>query len=489
MIGSLAFRGGVQSAVGWSAAILTTLGAVWFLTRADATGIALAIGALLIAAVSFGILKKPFFGILLVAFLLPFERVGSFEVAGSTLRLSQILGAIAVASWLLSRALQPRREHQPNPVFLPTLLFLAASAWSVAVAENRVRAVSVLLFVGFTIAVSWAATQLVSSRDRMQRVCMVLFLTTLLVCAYGVFQFIGDLAGLPPSVTGLRDLYTSEVFGFPRVQSTTLEPLYFANFLLIPLSLAAALLLGGERKRLPLLALVVVAALTNIVLTLSRGGWIAAAVSLAVVAFIYLPRLFSLRRLLAGVAIAVVVAVGFLQVFSYTQDREFSLGVFRRQATALFEGASYFDREETFRQAADVIVSHPWLGVGIGNFGPQVAANPNVLPERGWLIVNNEFLEVFAETGIVGFTLFLLVLAVLAVRSLRALVVVQDPWARAILAGLFAAFVGTVVQYQTFSTLYIMHIWFLIGLLVAAQNLVSQKKAVDSGQLKIDRSG
>jgi len=37
-----------------------------------------------------------------------------------------------------------------------------------------------------------------------------------------------------------------------------------------------------------------------------------------------------------------------------------------------------------------------------------------------------------------------------------------------------AAFVGILVQYQTFSILYIMHIWFVIGMLISVQNLIQK---------------
>jgi F0F1-type ATP synthase assembly protein I len=37
--------------------------------------------------------------------------------------------------------------------------------------------------------------------------------------------------------------------------------------------------------------------------------------------------------------------------------------------------------------------------------------------------------------------------------------------------GLSASFVGIFVQYQFFSTFYIMHVWFALGLIMAAYNI------------------
>jgi len=39
-----------------------------------------------------------------------------------------------------------------------------------------------------------------------------------------------------------------------------------------------------------------------------------------------------------------------------------------------------------------------------------------------------------------------------------------------------AAFVGVLVQYQTFSILYIMHIWFLIGFMISVQNIILKQE-------------
>jgi hypothetical protein len=58
------------------------------------------------------------------------------------------------------------------------------------------------------------------------------------------------------------------------------------------------------------------------------------------------------------------------------------------------------------------------------------------------------------------------------VRSVKALIRVRDPFMQAVLSGVFVGFIGILVQYNTFSILYIVHIWFTVGLLIALQNMV-----------------
>ncbi|EKD76247.1 MAG: hypothetical protein ACD_43C00176G0002 [uncultured bacterium] len=58
-------------------------------------------------------------------------------------------------------------------------------------------------------------------------------------------------------------------------------------------------------------------------------------------------------------------------------------------------------------------------------------------------------------------------------RSIKAwLTATKDPLLRAVLLGLTAALGGILVQYNTFSVLYITHIWFTIGLLITVQNII-----------------
>ena len=108
----------------------------------------------------------------------------------------------------------------------------------------------------------------------------------------------------------------------------------------------------------------------------------------------------------------------------------------------------------------------------VGQFGPYASINPSYEPKDGWKIVNNLTLEVLAEAGMLGLIALALAFAILIVRSIRAIRRARSPNPRALLVGGLAAVIGILVQYQTFSILYIMHVWVAVGLLVAFQNLV-----------------
>ena len=100
------------------------------------------------------------------------------------------------------------------------------------------------------------------------------------------------------------------------------------------------------------------------------------------------------------------------------------------------------------------------IGVGFGGYGPFVSPLPFSKPDAGWPIVNNETIELLAETGVVGLTAFVVFLAAVfwSARGRK----------DAVTVACVAALLGMLAQYQTFSTLYIMHVWFTVGLLLTS---------------------
>lgn len=424
------------------------------------------------------IFKEPFYGILFITFFLPFERIGTLEVSGFTLKINHIFGLITIIAWFLTMLIKKEVKFKKIPIIIPLIFFLLINILSFTQAINLFRAETVFLFTLLAIFIGLAVANLVDTKEKLNKLIIVLLISALAVTAFGLFQFVGDLWNLPSSITGLRDLYTKEVFGFPRVHSTELEPLYFANYLLIPLCLAISLLFGRSKKiRWFWLLMIIILGLTNFILALSRAAYIALAFSFIILILAHFKHLFSLKRIIYFLVVVLAVYFLFIRIFNLTGDFTLYFDKFYKQATGIFTGASYTDRAVTMNQAWDLYKIHPWLGVGVGNFGPRVAWHPLLTPAKGWLIVNNEFLEILAEVGIFGLAAFLWLLAALFFRSIQAVRKTADGYLKAVMIGLLAAFLGVIIQYLTFSILYIIHIWFLFGLMIAVINLIEQENS------------
>lgn len=442
--------------------VLTTIGGSW-------VPIAV-VGIVALVAI---LLRSPFVGLLAVVFFLPFERLGAYESTAGTIRASQVIALLTLGVWAFQKLMRATRDGRRNPLLLPFAAFLVVNIVGLTVAENDARALTVFLLTAFSIGVSLLIPELVTTTQRLRIVVGTLLVSGALVSIFGLFQFLGDMAGLPATITGLRELYTKDVFGFPRVQSTALEPLYFANYLLLPLGCLYALFLARRSPFPRWLTLGLLALLAlNLALTVSRGGYLGFVAMALVVTMLGLREFLRLRTALPLVVGALLVVAGVFQALRYQDVAGINIETFTAHIQNAFWGASYNERIETFEQAVAAFRSSPLIGVGPGNFGPWVAQHPLLEPEGGWRIVNNETLELLAETGILGFLGMGFALFMLLLRSVKAFRASHDQETRAILLGLFGAAAGVFVQYQTFSTLYIMHVWVMIGLLVATQNLL-----------------
>ena len=455
----------------------TTNGRILFGAGAGliAAGLAVAISPLLGMAcgiatgIGLGILRDPRIGVFLIAAVLPLERIGALETGDSTIRLSQVLVAVTLVVWAVVGAARRRLPLAPYPIGFPVTAFLAVNLLGLLVVVNLHRSLVVLGATLLTIAVSALLPMLLTDRASLYRLVRILLISAAVVSVFGLLQFFGDLAGLPTTVTGLRELYTKDVLGFPRIQSTALEPLYFANYLLLPIGVLLALYLSDQRRVVPrpwLLPLLLLLGV-NLMLTVSRGGYLGLAATALVVGT------FSLRHLITPTRLSILLLIGFVTYVVVVQaigaGGEALLETFTGHVQNVFFGASFAERVETIEHAVTAFWSSPWVGIGPGAFGPFVAMHPFVVPKDGWAIVNNEYIELLAETGIAGTLAFVGIVTTLVLRSLRAIRRSHDHEVTALLVGVLGAFIGILVQYLTFSTLYIMHVWFVIGLLIAVQ--------------------
>lgn len=427
------------------------------------------------------IFKNPLYGIILVAFLLPFERIGSFDVLGITVRASQIFSFIILIAWLFIFFVKKKNFNAENPTIIPILLFLGINIISMINSQNIERSILVFVFTLFTVSISIIIPNIINTEKKLDLVIKIILISCFIVSIFGIYQFIGDVVGLPSSMTGLREHYTKQVFGFPRVHSTALEPLYFANYLLIPISLALVFFLSKNNKRMPFntfwMFVILGAGSLNLILTLSRGGFIGFAVVIFLSAIFFIKSIFSPKKIILLFLVLIIAASSAYGFLLFT-GKEKNIDVFLEQATSYSGGVGVIERFSTYKEAERMMREYPIIGGGIGNFGPYASRDPYFVPADGWAIVNNEFLEIWAESGILGLIAFLSLLAVLFFRTIKALRVKNaSPYIRTIMIGIFIAFLAIMVQYQTFSTLYILHIWFLIGLMVSVQNMLLKENS------------
>lgn len=407
---------------------------------------------------------------------LPFERIPSLDIAFITLRPSLFIGGLLIlrALWLIST----KSKSIKLPLEVTFIgLFLFWMFLLIPASINIFRASQVFIFTSFTVCVALSVFYLwhdINAHSR-RNIVLALYVGAVITSLFGLYQYFGDFFGLNSSMSGLAERYSWKIFGFARVQSTGLEPLYFGSYLLLPTLILMSEILYRDKTikySVPILTLFV----ATLGLTLSRGaiyGLIGATMLTLVFCVFYRKSTYKnrVRNILFAVMLGFVLSLMCVQFFNRTPQAEGpaegkkAAGAYVQQLTNSGVEGGGDDRSRFRNQAIKMVTSDIGIfmfGIGPGQFGPYIQGE-NV--RGGWAIVNNLPLEIFLETGLIGFLLVLAVFGLIIKGSLK----VQekaDNDTRYLILGLLMYIFSQAIQAQTFSTLYIMHIWVAIGLLL-----------------------
>lgn len=406
-------------------------------------------------------------------FFLPFERIPSLEFHGVTLRISSLL---LVISFLIATPYIIKKKwlFPLSSIDKAVIFYWLIAILSFVAADHHKRSLATLGFLSITIIGYLTISRLARHLLTPGKTLAILSISALTTSVFGIYQFIGDsFFGLSNSLTGLAPQYSKIVFDFPRIQSVGLEPLYFANSLLVPLFLIISyILFQGKKPTLKQVALLLIV-MTVFFLTLSRGAYAGALGA----AFLSLPVLIFRKETIKNAAIILGVTIisfalslASIYFVAGTQGTQ----TFGSQATVTNEesqAASVTPRLVNYKEAWRLFLEKPILGVGIGNYGVVNKVSPPD-DKGGYMIVNNQYLETLAETGILG----LIALALILIAAYRQLwkawkASTTPPW---ILLGLYAGFSAILIQYNFLSTIYLLSFWAVLGLIAAYSSVAAE---------------
>ncbi len=394
--------------------------------------------------------------IVLVAILLPLDRVGFL----SALHLSILTLVLLAQRWVYVKAMQVyRRTPMVGSRLSYALLLPAIAAVVVQSLSSLEHPYNHAAFTIILLAIrAFIVAQLLTSKD-LELFEKVTYLVCLVVVAFGLYQYVADVLHAPVWVTGLSPQYTSGwTFFFPRPQSTAQEPLYLAYYLALPLALLTLKVLRGialpRWQRLTLAA-----AYGLLLITLARGAIIGMAVALAVVVMGLRPERKALLALGRVVLQGVLITLA-LTLFSGIITGSNALGAFRSHAVDLNDESAKI-RYRGINPALESFLEQPLFGHGIVNNGDTGTS----------LKVNNTYLTILVEQGLLGVLAFIpigLALALALQRSFR------NKFASRY-APYVAAALAMGIQANTFEAFQLLRSWIVIACLIAAYELERSK--------------
>jgi putative inorganic carbon (hco3(-)) transporter len=298
--------------------------------------------------------------------------------------LLETLIIVTVVLYAVARWRNGMRRPVPTAYDIPIILLLVAGAVSVLVASDH-RAALGLYRAYFVepIALFYVAADLLDREEHMQRLVLALAIGSSAFALINLEVFARAVLAHDVHV----GVAPNALYGNANYVAMYLEP---------PFALAAGLLLLGSGPRWKLVGGVWLAIVgAALMVMFSKGSYLALA-SLAVIAFITVPR--WRLPLVAGLAAAVI---------ALTQ-------VPLLQARLATVSSSVNGREEVYGAALNMIRDHPVLGLGLGGYtflfrGVQPEAHPHDL----WLTF-------WVELGLLGLIAFTVILFGLLWRGWRA---------------------------------------------------------------------
>jgi O-antigen ligase len=396
--------------------------------------------------------------IYILAASLPFEILPAIDLAGVTLRVSNILFLAAFILVIIDSIKRKKKIFLKSDWFL--LGYLMIGGISLFSAIDLKRGFVSLASTGYVICIYF------------EKAIIVL---TGVISIFGLFQFLGEVFGLSHSLTLSRPQYQLQVFGFPRIHSTMYEPLFLANFLIIPLVIMLVKIIFAKARGRIYHSALLLLALVVFILTLSRGGYIGLILSVLVLIVIIWQRLTlkivvltgSICIIAAGISLALVDFSGWYYPKYAVKTTVSGEKPVEKETTKFFinhskdkSDGSVQERLGRNEAAIDMWKKSPIIGVGPGNYGPY--AFTNYSSGEYQRTVMNLYLETLAETGILGLGILSAFFVSLFIKGFTVFRKIKTN-ERYILGGLLAALLGILVQAWSFSPIYVAHIWFLLG--------------------------
>ncbi len=313
----------------------------------------------------------------------------------------------------------------------------AVSSLSLDVYSTRFAVIQLIIYLVFFSA----ALRFVSSQKRLQRVVPVIIIFGAAMAFFGILQRLANLE----EIYGLRPPGQAHPF------ASFINQHHFAAFMEMTIGLAVALLFGKAMKKDKNLLLIIAAVMMGIalILTSSRGGILSL---LGVLAFVITANLLekkdgektnNFRRNFAfiGGGIALVLFL-FGAVFLLGGDESLLRGVGLQNANAdLSNGRTHF-----WSVALKIFLDYPILGVGLNAFG---TAFPNYDTWNGTFRIeqaHNDYLQMLAEAGILGFISIAAFVFLLFKKGLRTIAKSTDNFRRSTAIGALAGCFGILLH-------------------------------------------
>lgn len=400
-----------------------------------------------------------------------------------------ILVIIGLMLWKLKMVNKEEVKITRTPLNLPVLSFMAICTLSLLWSNSpMVSLLELPLFLAGPI-LYFIVVNNVRDKHQINRLLATLLIISSLFGIYGIFQYNGiDFS------FWIRNIGRQQVFGvFGNVN-------YFAEYLIVPLPLAISLFFACRNRTKRVLLLIGILAIGgSIILTFTRGSYLAIGLSSLFMFILYLVSqgkgFIKEHKKIFILILALVVLVTFLFALPNPLNKPgtvISKIKGRISIARLINELSFGRRIAIWEFTGMIIKDHPILGSGLGTFkynslnyqakffdqDEHRRLYPYGIADK----VHNEYLQLGAEIGILGLGLFLWLIISYFNYGIKLLKRIKDKYKQGIIIGLMggimAVLVDAIFGFPLHLPATLVLFWLFIGL-IASIKYSGQKTKIE----------
>jgi len=398
-----------------------------------------------------------------------------------------ILVIIGLMLWKLKMVSKEEVKITRNPLNLPVLAFMAICAlslfWSVS---PMVSLLELPLFLAGPILYFIIANN-IKSKHQINRLLTTLLIISSLLGIYGIFQYNGIDFSFWKANVG-----RNQVFGlFGNVN-------YFAEYMIVPLPLAISLFFATRNRTHKILLFAGILSMGgSLILTFTRGSYLAIGISSTFMFFLYLASrgkgFIKEHKKLFIIILAFIILVTFLFAIPNPLNKPgtvISKIKGRISISQFTKGTSLKRRIAIWKFTGMIIKDHPILGSGLDTFkynslnyqskffdqGENRRLYPYGIADK----VHNEYLQLGAELGVLGLGIFLWLIITYFNYGIKLLKRLKNKYKQGIIIGLMGGVVAVLIDgifgFPLHLPATLVLFWLFIGLIVSIKHSEQKTK-------------
>ncbi len=327
----------------------------------------------------------------------------------------QLLVLLGLTMWALKMITKGmicwQESDLDKPVFLYLLLECLSLIWTINI-YNSILAIPLCIAgpILFYIIINSIREQ-----ETIDKFLLTIIIIGLGMGIYGILQYLGvDF-----------DFWKGNI-GRQKVMGLFGNVNYFAEYLILPLSLTIGLILAKNKIYNRLFLFIALIAMGGaLFLTFTRGSYLAMAITVPVILFLCFKSAVDeqnkkrYKKIILYFILLAIIALAVIYIPHPFNRGDSALGKLRSRVTieSLTSGSSVLRRIATWKFTWMMIEDYPLLGSGIGTYAYHSLKyqadffaqgnNRDIYPHGFAVQAHNEYLQIWSELGIVGLLIFL----------------------------------------------------------------------------------